>query len=175
MGIRRKLIGSLVNDLLDKNEIDEAPINVEKIAQKLKLKVLYQSLKGDLSGCIIREDDHAVIGVNSFHSETRQRFTIAHELGHFLLHEGEEVFVDHSFRINRRDGISKTTQKPEEIEANIFAAQLLMPKRLLIKELSDGELDLTDDDQIAKLAQKYKVSQQALSYRLANLGFLRLS
>ena len=53
---------------------------------------------------LVRSDDNeAVIGVNSAHHINRQRFTIAHELGHFCLHKGKDVHIDRSFRVNRRD------------------------------------------------------------------------
>ncbi|USK87293.1 ImmA/IrrE family metallo-endopeptidase [Peribacillus asahii] len=46
------------------------------------------------------------ISVNKNHSRQRQRFTIAHELGHFLLHKGTAIHVDRNFRVNFRNGAS---------------------------------------------------------------------
>jgi Zn-dependent peptidase ImmA (M78 family) len=64
----------------------------------------------------------------------------------------------------------------DEREANLFAAELLMPAKFLQKDLSGQNLDLLEDEGVLlhKLARKYKVSTQALSFRLANLGHIKL-
>ena len=72
-----------------------------------------------------------MIGVNSLHQVHRQRFTMAHECGHLLLHRGKRVYIDHTFRVNsralvnNRDGSSASATDPEEIEAKRFAAELV--------------------------------------------------
>ncbi|MGH9720702.1 MAG: ImmA/IrrE family metallo-endopeptidase [Bryobacteraceae bacterium] len=59
--------------------------------------------------------------------------------------------------------------------ANWFAAELLMPARMLERDLRGKNLDLlADDDFLETLAGKYKVSIQALTFRLANLGYIEL-
>ncbi|MGH7751081.1 MAG: ImmA/IrrE family metallo-endopeptidase, partial [Candidatus Dormibacteria bacterium] len=63
-----------------------APINVEYIAQRLNATVRYAKLGADLSGMLIRDGDRTIISVARSHAKVRQRFTIAHELGHLLLH-----------------------------------------------------------------------------------------
>ncbi|HEY4248477.1 MAG TPA: ImmA/IrrE family metallo-endopeptidase [Lacunisphaera sp.] len=108
--------------------------------------------------------------MNANHSEARQRFTIAHELGHFFLHAGDPVFVDQSF-VMMRDTASSEGEKVEEREANLFAAELLMPAKLIVKEVEDmDDIDIVDDGKIGRLADKFGVSVQAMSFRLANLG-----
>jgi Zn-dependent peptidase ImmA (M78 family) len=63
----------------------------------------------------------------------------------------------------------------EELEANLFAAELLMPISLLEKDLEKIDVvDLEDEAIVAKLAARYKVSTQAMTFRLANLGYLEL-
>jgi Zn-dependent peptidase ImmA (M78 family) len=63
----------------------------------------------------------------------------------------------------------------EEIESNLFAAELLMPARFLQKDLEKiASLDLNDEDVVTKLANNYGVSTQAMMFRLANLGYIRL-
>ena len=66
-------------------------------------------------------------GVNSLHAPVRQRFTIAHELGHAVLHAREGIHLDQAFRLRFRDQTSAMAIDPEEIDANSFAAELLMP------------------------------------------------
>src|SRR3954470_4270018 len=69
-----------------------------------------------------------IIGINSSHPETRKRFTIAHEMGHLVLHQLDQVHVDKQFLVKLRDDISSQAIDPHEIEANAFAAALLMPE-----------------------------------------------
>lgn len=172
MTIRRKMIKTLVQKTLDKTKINEPPISIEKIAKQLKLRVRFEPFDGDLSGCIVRHGNHATVGINSLHHENRQRFTLAHEIGHFLLHKGEEVIVDRGFRVNLRDAEASKAENPEEIEANYFAAELLMPENILIDDLKGKKLDIENDELIRELADRYRVSPQALTYRLVNLGYL---
>ena len=118
----------------------------------------------------------AVIGANKSHHPYRQRFTIAHELGHFLLHEGQDVHLDESrgaFRVNLRSPESARGEDNDEKEANLFAAELLMPAIFLEQDLQGEDLDLLGDSEfLEKLAKKYKVSIQALTFRLAYLGYI---
>jgi len=148
------------------------PVNVEKVAQHLSIDVVREPFEDDLSGVLVRKNDHAVIGVNKMHASVRQRFTIAHEIGHFYLRHVGEIFVEEHV-LNKRDGRSSYAIDPKEIEANNFAAALLMPAQMVGRAVIDRinknpsiKLeDLTDD-----LAEKFHVSRQAMGYRLINLG-----
>ena len=99
----------------------------------------------------------------------RQRFTIAHELGHALLHEGDELHVDHGFSVNFRSPRSSEGTSVEEVEANTFAATLLIPFTMLRRELQGGRIDIENDVQVARLARRYIVSSTAMNFRLMNL------
>ncbi len=61
-----------------------------------------------------------------------------------------------------------------EIEANLFAAELLMPRDFLARDLESGiTIDVLDDDPVfAQLKEKYQVSNRALAIRLASLGYV---
>ena len=157
-----------VAQILDELKIAEPPIPVEAVAHHLGAKVKFSPFEGDeLAGMLIRGADRIVIGVNSLHHPNRQRFTIAHECGHLMLHRGE-VHVDHNFRVNRRDEESSLAKNPEEIEANRFAAELLMPWSMIHAELT-SQVDVEDEEVIRELARRYEVSTQAMTYRVANL------
>ena len=68
---------------------------------------------------------------------------------------------------------AKKDTDSEEKEANLFAAELLMPVRFLDRDIRNiGSLDLIDEDVVAALAEKYGVSTQAMTFRLAYLGYL---
>jgi Zn-dependent peptidase ImmA (M78 family) len=154
--------------------VSSGPIPVERLAKSLGAEVRYQSLKGDLSGFLYRDGKRVVIGVNSHHPTTRQHFTVAHELGHLLLHGPQGVYVDHDFKLRLRSDISSQGVDEEEIEANLFAAELLMPDALLHRDLRKlGTLGVLRDDAIQRLANKYGVSPQALLIRLGGLGYIR--
>jgi Zn-dependent peptidase ImmA (M78 family) len=109
-----------------------------------------------------------VAGVNALHHPYRQRFTLAHELAHVEMHRAAlttEVHIDKG--ILRRDAVSATGVEPLEIEANVFAAELLMPQELLDAELAGRQIDLEEDAFVIKaLAKRFKVSEAVMRYRL---------
>jgi Zn-dependent peptidase ImmA (M78 family) len=175
--VRRKLVRKLALRLLSEFAVDSAPVPVKDIADDLGVTVQLAPAQDDLSGFLFR--DHAakrsVIGVNSGHSATRQKFTIAHELGHFLLHDYEDVHVDRGFSVKLRSGKSSEGTDDEEKEANLFAAELLMPKHFIESDLNEiDDFDLVDENVIAELARKYSVSTQAMTFRLSYLGLIEL-
>lgn len=158
---------------LEANGITRAPVPVEGLAQALDIDVRYSAGAEDVSGALIRNEDSVVIAVNSVQHENRQRFTIAHEIGHFLLHKGTQVHFDEDFRINYRNAISSDATEREEIEANGFAAALLMPEQFLRKDWSKLKPEANAiSNAIKSLATRYKVSTKAMELRLVNLGFI---
>lgn len=178
MSIRRKRIEQSVQALLQHNNIVEPPINVEGIVKAFGIVVRKKQNKdSDISGFLFRDNERTVIGVNSFHSLSRQRFTVAHELGHYLLHSqsDDRMYIDRNFEVMFRDNRSSDGSNTEEREANLFAAELLMPEHFLREDLAAiSRLDLVDDHFIKQLARKYKVSFQAMLFRLTNLRMISL-
>lgn len=154
--------------VLKNHRVEKPPVPVEEIARALGARVRYSPFEGELAGMLIRGDDQIIIGVNSLHHSNRQRFTIAHECGHLLLHKGE-VHIDRSFRINRRGAVSSLAIDPEEIDANRFAAELLMPYDMLLADLPDRNIDVENEDELKPLARKYQVSLQAMTQRITNM------
>jgi Zn-dependent peptidase ImmA (M78 family) len=157
-------------------EVIAPPVPVARIATDLGIELSYRPLQGDISGILRREAGRVVVGVNSLDSPSRQRFTIAHELGHFRLHEGYEVIVDKLVRVNLRVTPGGPLATPEEErDANYFAAELLMPERLLkarAKVLVGQQTIMSGDWLVEELAGEFDVSRQAMLYRLVNLGLL---
>lgn len=165
-------IKRLAEELLAKFKIDRAPVPVEKIAKGLGATVQYDAFDGNVSAMLFRDEERTIIGVNSTHPRVRQRFSIAHEIGHLKLHKGK-MYVD--ARVNFRDSTSGLAIDQEEIEANAFAAEILMPRTLLIAELNKllRTFDQSDDTEIrTKLAAVFDVSTVAMDYRLKNLGLI---
>ena len=151
--------------------IDTVPVSVERIARRLGLTIKPADLGEDCSGVLVRKGNRAIIGVNWKHSLTRRRFSIAHEIGHFDLHRGE-TYIDRGYRVHFRDLESGSGTKQEEMEANAFAAALLMPATLVRDAFVRQPFDLTEDDVLVSLASKFKVSTQAMTYRLMKLRII---
>lgn len=159
-------IETLAEQLLSRLEIKTIPTPIEELARALDIRVSHAP-SADFSGLLIRKDGHALIGVNSNEAPVRQRFTIAHELAHFILHPQKDAFVD--FRKERAAGEAKP---PRERHADMFAAALLMPRRSLLKHFRRLAKDGYTDEVIATLAKQYAVSEDAMRYRLINLNSL---
>jgi hypothetical protein len=125
--------------LLKNHGVQEAPVDIERIARAEGLTIERREL-GDLDGQLVGSR----IDVNARHSLVRQRFTIAHELGHFVMHS-EHGADEHSER-----------------EADVFAAVLLMPPEILRKEFSaDPDADV--------LRRRFQVSRDAIWIALNEL------
>lgn len=159
--------------LLQSAGITAPPVDVDGLAKRVGARIVPETLDPEVSGVLYRRPDGVVIAVNSDHAPTRRRFTVAHELGHLLLHQGRPLIVDHVVRarINLRDHRSSLATEREEIDANQFAASLLMPAEFLndqlTKQLRHG---LSEQQTIDALAKKFSVSPQAMEFRLTNLG-----
>jgi Zn-dependent peptidase ImmA (M78 family) len=119
-------------NLLRKHGVRKAPVDVEHIARAEGLTIEQREL-GEVDGRLVESR----IEVNAHHSLVRQRFTIAHELGHFVMHS-EHGGDEHSER-----------------EADVFAATLLMPPELLRKEFA-----ATPDADV--LRERFQVSREAI-------------
>jgi Zn-dependent peptidase ImmA (M78 family) len=168
---RYSRINAEVDRILSEAKVRQPPVPIEKIAKAAGAKIVPNDFKDEVSGLLIRREGTVIIGVASEQSKERQRFTIAHELAHLLLHEGEEVHIDKMFKVNLRSQLSSKAEDIEEIEANAFAASLLMPIGFLKADLQNVSLDINDPSQIADLAERYQVSAQAMTYRLTNIFF----
>jgi Zn-dependent peptidase ImmA (M78 family) len=161
-------IDKMIDHLLSEHNVKEPPIPIEKMIRAEGVTVRKINLK-DISGMIVRDKDSVLIGVNSTQAETRQRFTLAHEFGHFMLHEGKPVHYDKQFRMDLRSSLSATGTDTEEVEANYFGSALLMPRIFLERDVADRFIDIEDADAVDDLAKRYKVSLQAMNIRLLNV------
>ena len=155
-------------------KVTSAPVPVDKIATALGTRVRYSSFDDELSGMIYIKGSNPIIGVNSLHHPNRQRFTIAHEIAHLILHRHlieNYVHVDKRFPVLMRDASSATGTQRMEMEANNFAAELLMPLFLLLPMLKKNGFDIDDEEPLEKLSRKFRVSKQALAYRIRNITY----
>jgi Zn-dependent peptidase ImmA (M78 family) len=169
---RRKSIQQRANAVLAEQGVTAAPVPVERIAKSLSAQVRFSPLDDELSGMVYVKDGAPIIGVNALHHPNRQRFTMAHEIGHLLFHRDEitkEIHVDKGFPMLMRDAVSSAGINEMEMEANLFAAELLMPVEFLAKSLEGQPFDIDDEGAVSALAKEYKVSPSAMRFRLGNL------
>ena len=126
-----------------------------------------------VSGILLIEKNNATIGYAGHESPKRQRFTKAHELGHFMLHRGGNLFIDKDFKIMNRSSSGEPSSEWQEWEANEFAACILMPESLVNEEMKKLHIDYADDSinsWIEQLARTFDVSVNAMSIRISRLG-----
>lgn len=173
--LKKDDIESKANDLLKQFSINKPPIPIVDIVLGMGLGIEEDEFGESVSGFIVSKSNKNVIGVNSSESEVRKRFTIAHELGHFLLHSNKKDFIFIS-KVHYRNDLSSTGELRKEREANSFAASLLMPEELIKKEIQRIEKrskkELSIEELSDQLAKKFNVSQVAMTYRLTNLNYI---
>ncbi len=159
----RKRIELKAEEILVSQNISGSPVPVELIANQYKIQISRAPNK-DFSGLLIRKDDKSLIGINNKEPLKRQRFTIAHELGHYFLHPNKNAFVDY------RDNQKNIIRGIKEVQANIFAAAMLMPSSFLLEDYKKiSKNGLLEEKDIKLLADKYQVSEDAMKIRLINL------
>ncbi len=160
LGPRKKSARDLARNLIKDSRVSSAPVSLREVIEYLQtvysLDVRRVNLSQGISGLLVvcREVDqeYATIGFNENHSWCRRRFTIAHEIGHLLM--------GHTCNKNSFE------KSHNETEANIFAAELLIPKQFL-------KSDFKRIQNIPALAKFYLVSQESLGIKLGQDGLLR--
>jgi Zn-dependent peptidase ImmA (M78 family) len=174
-----KHIHKAADEILQKFGRNTLPVEPEQIAAAMGIKVVAFPMENHVSGILYIDINGATIGYNRTESLHRARFTIAHEIGHFLLHNNNtsKVFIDNQFEVAQHIKVLFRSSAPQqdtataqmEFEANTFAAALLMPEKQLLEHIQNMEFDLGDDDALLGLATLYNVSSSAMYYRLLNL------
>ena len=145
--------------VLSSTGFNDKNVDIVKVANLLGYSVFQADLGGSVAGMVEKNSSEAKIFINENELPERQRFTIAHEIGHILLHHngGQDIdFTD--YRNNDR-------YDKKEFEADNFAAALLMPKARSLEVWG-----LTGD--VDDFARAMKVSRKAAAIRLINLGLI---
>jgi Zn-dependent peptidase ImmA (M78 family) len=140
---------------------DSTPVPIDAIIADIGLNLDYEILDDNISGYIERKRDGSYrIAVNAFHPKVRQRFTAAHELGHYIYHRdllGEGVADSRAYRSEGTDRPNANIRLIHERQANSFAANVLMPRHRLSSVAGQST---------ATLAAMFEVSQEAMRIRL---------
>ncbi|HYT69426.1 MAG TPA: ImmA/IrrE family metallo-endopeptidase [Vicinamibacterales bacterium] len=165
----------LVQELVTSRKLDCPPVDPHKVAKLVGLHVISDDLGPDVSGLLIRKGEQVLIAVERSDPPNRRNFTIAHEIGHHMLghqfESGAHVHVDKGNYISQRGPKSSKGVDPKEVEANQFAAALLMPSTHVRGEVHKLGRALLDSD-VTMLAALFKVSEQAMTIRLSSLRLL---
>jgi len=173
--IRDKLdFATWVDHILNDNKQNTPPVNVFNIAQNenielgylSKRKVQHERIEGK---CYFHNrNKHWVIRYNKENSLTRQRITVAHELGHYFLHKTSFEDTDEVLFRNIQWNLY-------ELQANQFAAELLMPKIMIIKYgESIADRSKSKPHFVKLMSETFMVSKKAMQYRLYNMGLTDL-
>jgi Zn-dependent peptidase ImmA (M78 family) len=166
-------------ELLARSPMKDTWVDVFSLASNLPEVAAVRAidLSEDISGALVPVSEGKwVILVNQDHAPARQRFSVAHELGHLFLHQYRVPHADRTLKL--RDAQSSEGSAFEEIEANQFAAELLMPRALLLKALRGHVIEYEPESSaraadftklVKALAKRFKVSDQAMTIRLSSL------
>lgn len=180
-GRKSKAIENKANELLRVHRKLYPNFNVQELIGELGIRCVLHDFPGNISGASMTEDGVKVVTVNRGHHLNRQRFTQAHELGHILL--------GHDKALNISEGSIQSEQENDhivlyrndnsslgfdwrEVEANHFAACLLMPQEVLEGEIESIGSPFLTEENITLLATKFGVSVSAMTIRLSKLGYL---
>ncbi|MCH4183509.1 MAG: ImmA/IrrE family metallo-endopeptidase [Prevotella sp.] len=144
-------IESVINNISEEN----------KRENEAGILIVRKDLPPSVSGKLFFQEDRWIMEINKIQNPKRQRFTLAHELGHFVLHKNKNTeFSDTTFFRKNED--------PDSLEynANEFAAQILMPE-----ERVNYYIQQRDIKSIKLLADIFDVSSSAMRYRVEGLGY----
>ena len=156
---------------------NQIPLQIVALAETIGLRVLFASFEDDnISGAITTKQTPPTIYVNTNDNRHRQRFTVAHEIGHYFLHMRNKDICE---MVDMYRGNQHTKA---EREANMFACALLMDEQKIAGDfrfLSSnqnnvlGYREISDKEIVKALANKYDVSISAMQIRLNVLGLIR--
>ena len=142
--------------LLDSAGVSREPVSLRDVVSALNLELVHKTREPFSCEAALQPlgDAHAIV-LNGAGDERRRRFTIAHEIGHFVLHPGRCS--------PERDGLVNEAMRVQEREADSFAAELLMPEHLVRQAVQEQGDDPT------LLADRFQVSVKAMQVRLSRL------
>lgn len=168
----KEQIEELAEQKLREHSLLRVPVDPVALAVKEGIKVHNAVFaEANLAGMVARRGHNISLLVKHTDAPVRKRFTIAHELGHHFLHlrggdDGDFVDTVADVDLFRGGSASPVVRPREEIEANQFAAALLMPRVLLEEEIERLRTATVDD-----LARRFNVSNEAIGIRLHELGY----
>lgn len=165
-----KIAEQVLQALGDKNQI---PVPIVKVMTSLGFQVVSGELEENISGIIAVDENlskkfasNKVIAINNLDNLGHQRFTIAHELAHYLFDFDVSNDIDY---YNAYD-TEKADNSPVEKRANFFAANLLMPEHIFREEFKKNRVENNLYTTTQKLADIFEVSMEAVRRRIRELS-----
>jgi Zn-dependent peptidase ImmA (M78 family) len=154
---------NMARKLIKKYKLSEVPTNLVEIFESLGLEYIELNDPEDIDGAILEIEGKPKIAVlNRSKPIQRQRFTLAHELGHiFLEHKKRDIYDADASRENLEEFQDVERKPPKEVEADVFASELLIPYEQLKKHQEEI-------NRIDKLAGIFQVSKQAMTLAVLN-------
>lgn len=159
-----------VRNLIDEHQLTALPVDPEKVAASLGAIVIHQPGPIELSGILLRRNGQDVIGVGTDLEAARQRFALAHLVGHLHLHARRDLILDTATRYSHPKLASMPTDR-EEAEANRFAAALLVPEGIVRRMAVEADAR-TEDQMLDLLAPRFEVTRALMAARLMGLGII---
>ena len=161
-------------------------IDMEELIRVHNIHYISKKLPDNISGAsMTTENGKQIIVVNKYQPDTRKKFTVAHELGHLLLKHDTALNTQDKGIINSqqeqlntpsqilfRDDKTSEGSDWREVEANHFAASLLMPREILNREIQKKPKPYLSESDVCELASIFEVSPISMSIRLSRLGFM---
>lgn len=140
------------------------PIDLNLICDHLNLLVSTEPENSAIEGYLVTDGEVGGIVINSLIGNPRKRrFTLAHEIGHFILHKDKRSYVQQ----DTADTLDRPGDSSDEAEANSFAGALLMPVALLGRDTTATEPDM---DLVEEVSDDYDVSFCAAAHRVATIS-----
>jgi Zn-dependent peptidase ImmA (M78 family) len=163
--MRRSEIETQAVAILRQDGLFSIPVDPLALANRQGIQVHNAKFSDEgLSGMVAKRGENVTILVNQSDAPFRKRFTIAHELGHYFLHLlGNGEFVDTQVDLFRDTESDGTERRNAEVQANQFAAALLMPEELVRSVFKETK-------NVDSLARLFNVSEEAMAIRLGRLG-----
>ncbi len=146
-----------------KDNQKSCPVRITAITEEYGIDVYNLSMSSNISGAIIKEGDKYVIYVNDKHPKNRQRFTIAHEIAHYILHK-EKIGDNLTDNAMYRSKLSNVFER----QANILASEILMPVNFVMQFIEENK-------SVSEMASLFKVSEGAMRIRLRQGGDIFLA
>lgn len=143
-------------------------INLQRLYEQCNLTLEYSSDMSADAEIMIAPNHHGIITINQDQHPVRQRFSIAHELGHWHLHKNQAMFVCDTNHGSSRSFFEEQTGKNKERQADRFAADLLMPPYML-KPMVKKQSRI-DFCAIKQLSKTFQTSISATAIQIVNIG-----
>lgn len=151
-------------------DLTDLPVDPETVAVRMGATVVRKPVDADVSGMLMHRDGRTIIGLNAGLPEGRERFALAHLVGHLHLHQKRDLILDVADRFSRGNLTCLATDR-EEAEANRFAQALLAPEGTVRRMAAEADFR-TAAQLVDLLAPQFGLTRMMMAVRLMTLGVI---